>query len=247
MHIMFSLMGGWDRQKLLFHGAVKHERKWWNHCCSFILRHDSSISPELKHWEETIQNQSFPVFHSPLFLLCCVCVCTKNVIVCVCVLITWQHTVCSLTDSVCECVRCQLDSARLWECACVHPTGDSVWAYWRTNCADTACQNRSACLHPAFTTQPADSFLPTPPLPQFSSLSVPKPSVIPLELQLQNIKSTGWKAEIRTACIFSSLLKHKLEIISCEDKPCSIKSSVFGPAFVLFYFIFFQNSILISG
>lgn len=47
-----------------------------------------------------------------------------------------------------------------------HPTGDSVWAYWRTNCADTACQNRSACRLSAFTTQ-----LP-PPLPSLSLSSL---------------------------------------------------------------------------
>lgn len=57
-----------------------------------------------------------------------------------------------------QCTRVQLDSSCLRVRACALPTGDSVWAYWRTNCADTACQNRSACLHPALAARRA-SFL----------------------------------------------------------------------------------------
>lgn len=86
-----------------------------------------------------------------------------------------------------QCTRLQFNSSCLRVHACAHPTGDSVWAYWRTNCADIACQIRSACLHPAFTTQRTSSLLP----PSSSAVWFPQNTIFMWKLLEFKLKEEG--------------------------------------------------------
>lgn len=128
----------------------------------------------------TFKNGFFPSVRLASLLSLCMCLYCKSACECKacnahCVRLDWQ------------CLRVyELGSACVGVCACVRPTGDSVWAYWRTNCADTACQKRSACLHPALAAQSANSF--------FCFLP---PVFLRLQLNVQPSCDSCWSYNIR--------------------------------------------------